>query len=210
MVFFTFPSTGLSIDIQGPTFTAKGADKAISRGKAVDIIVSTLGLEEKKQPFLKYCYKSLEECIFAFSARSDYDGISIKPLILYPDVFPAHPYYKSINTASLLNLVSGYFYEPTSPFKPEENLTRIQALKIILGATDMVKWKEKFELSENEKRQNLPFKDLDEWWYGRYVEAAYKAGIIEKSDSFRPNEAITDTELEELLVKTIDFQNHVF
>lgn len=203
-----FSQISLSTPLQGPLFMAESTNKPLKRGEGVDMIVSTLKLVEKEKEFLKYCYKSLEECLFPFSARSDYDKISIKPLILYPDVFPAYKYYKSINTASLLNLVSGYFHEPSSPFKPEEPLTRIQALKIVLGAADILGWKDAFELSEPEKWPRLPFTDLNEWWYGRYVKAAYEAGLIEKSDHFRPDDPITDSELIEILLKTFDFQHH--
>jgi hypothetical protein len=187
----------------------------IKRGDAVAKIVNAFNLEQKNKNFITDCLKHPDECFFAFSAMSDFDWIKFRPLILYPDVFPAHSYYGAVNVATMLGLVHGYINEEYSPFKPEEPMTRIQALKVILGAANLLPWKEKFEL-EGEMANSggdesvLPFKDLSSdpeqsWWYRRYAGYALEAGIIESNEFFRPNQTVTEKELAEMIEKTLAY-----
>lgn len=187
-----------------------GAGYAMTRGEAVSKIVSAFNLEEKQKDFLRDCIKHPDDCFFVFAAMSDYDGIQFFPLILYPDVFPAYRHYKSINTASMLGLVHGYLEEETSPFHPEAEMTRIQALKVVLGAAELMKWKDRFEMAEADYISDLPFTDpeitsYDGWWYSRYLDFALERELIDPVTAFEPDRAITKAELDDLVARTIDF-----
>lgn len=184
----------------------------MSRGEAVYQIVTNFKLTEKDGKFLDICLKSPDECFFVFSDRSDYDGIRFAPLILYPDVFPAYQYYAEINTASALGLVHGYSEEDQSPFHPMEAMTRIQALKVVMAAANLLQWKEKFELMGDSggPEYELPFDDIDlsnpdNWWFGRYLAFALENGIIVPNNSFRPNDGITDGELSKMISRAVDY-----
>lgn len=156
----------------------------ISRGEATDLTVKFLQLEKKNADFLGKCKLDAGACLFAFSSRTNFQ-ILLKPVILYPDVFPAYRYYKSINMASELDLVRGYFEEDNSPFRPEQSITKVEALKLVLGATNVVNWKEKFEISANmgDTTRDIPGNwmmfglDTNKWWYGRYLAAAEANGF---------------------------------
>lgn len=206
--------------VEGPVFYGAGSStKKMSRGEAISQVVSSFDLQKKQRKFLWDCMKHVDDCFFVFSAMSDYDEIQFYPLILYPDVFPAYKHYKAINTASMLGLVHGYLEEDSSPFYPEKPLTRIEALKVILGAADLMEWKEKFELEnlmENMGGPEVPLfadvslKEPRMWWYHRYLNFAADAGIIgagrethkEFDLEFRPDEPITEAELADMIVKT--------
>ncbi len=187
----------------------------LTRGEAVKAVVSSFELEKRNADYISGCLGSPDECFFVFSAMSDYDDIRFDPLILYPDVFPANRYYNAINTATIFGLVHGYLDEESSPFHPNDRITRIQALKVVLGAAGMVVWQDKFELAADflaVAAQTMPFMDVfperaDMWWYSRYIGKACDADIIDCSEggSFRPDDAITKAELDELISKTIDF-----
>lgn len=196
-------------------------NSSIKRGEAVVFLVKNLDLKDKKKTFLSSCHTNIAECIFAFAARSNYDFIKTEPLILYPDVFPAYRYYEEINIASLLDIVTGYWGEENSPFRPEESLSQIEALKIVFIGTEIFPWKEKFEL-ENEKNNisvtNSESRNFSEeinskidplnsaqWWYFRYINFAVQNNLI-NLDNFEPNQSITEEEFRDLLIKAADYQ----
>lgn len=181
----------------------------ITRGEVVSRIVDAFDLGHKKESFLGACQQNPHECFFVFSAMSDYDDIAFEPFLkLYPDVHKKYRYYEAINIASMLGLIHGYLDEEKTPFKPEASMTRIQALKVLLGASDLLRWKERFELSEEQLQQSTPFVDTalsepDKWWYNRYLNFAYEKGIVPEADRFRPDEPITFAELQEMIDNTL-------
>lgn len=180
----------------------------LTRGEAVAVIVSSFDLRKKFGSFVSDCLQHADECFFVFSAMSNYDGIQFSPLILYPDVFPAHRNYRAINIATMLGLVHGYLNEENSPFHPEIGMTKIQALKVVLGAGDMMKWKDRFEMTDEDYPSELPFKDPelqspDAWWYARYLGFALDKGIVEPGESFGPDRPITESELKAMVEKTL-------
>ena len=129
-----------------------------------------------------------------------------------------HVYYEDINLATMLGIINGYMGEENSPFHPEINVTRIQALKIILAAAELVPFKYRFELldelgsEEALTSQKTPYEDIDTkvssmWWYPRYVNFAYKNGIINDQDYLRPNDNITSSELNIWVAKTLEYLN---
>jgi hypothetical protein len=191
------------------TFTPEAVPvRAMTRGEAVSYVIKSFDIRKKAGSFIRDCLQNADDCFFVFSTMSDYDGISFSPLILYPDVFPANPHYRAINTATMLGLVHGFLEEENSPFHPEIPMTRIQALKVVLGAADLLKWKDKFELTEADSPQNLPFKDdaigsESGWWYARYLSFALENGLIDEAESFEPDRAVSETELADVVTRTL-------
>lgn len=155
--------------------------------------------------------------MFNFTAISSYNDIQLEPeLILYPDVRPGSEFYEDINLATMLSLVNGYLNEKGTPFHPDLPVTRIQALKIILSATDLVPYLHQFELAnllgaeENISKQKSVFSDVSakissRWWYPRYVNFALENDIIDKGELFRPDENITIEELDDMVNRTLQY-----
>lgn len=182
-----------------------GLNKVVRRGEAVSLIMEAFDVKQKNSKFIDLCTLYVHDCFFTFAAQSDFDGIAFEPLKLYPDVNEKIRYYDAINLASMLGLIHGYINEEGTPFKPEVVITRIQALKIIFGASELLPWKEKFELSDEEltpimENKDSVFKDVDSmhenmWWYHRYLSFGLNNGILLPEESFRPDEPATKAEL---------------
>ncbi len=191
----------------------------VNRGAFVSIIINAFDIENTKEAYLNDCCNFIDFCLFNFMAMSSYDDISLSsPIILFPDVDENHSNYEDINTATMLGIINGFMGEENSPFHPELNVSRIQALKIILAAADLVPFKYKFELidelgsEEALTSQSNPYLDVDAaissmWWYPRYINFAYENSIINDSEYFRPNDNITSSELSEWTSKTLEYLN---
>lgn len=194
-------------------------DKYVTRGELIHEVIDKLNLKATKADFLADCLQHKEFCLFNFTAMSLYNGITLDPnLILYPDVSPDTKYYDDINIGTMLGLVTGMVDTKDSPFMPESPITRIQSLKIILGAIDAVKPLYKFELIKQlggyDKlvSQASRFKDVDPrvsymWWYPRYTNFAVANGIIKANKIFRPDDNISVGELDSMLKNTLEFLN---
>lgn len=183
---------------------------SISRGEVISKVVRTFDLAHTKQAFLTSCDAHLEDCFFVFSTMSRFNNISLKPLILYPDVSPAYRYYEDINVASKLGIIHGYLGEKNSPLHPRQAMERMEALKVILEAAQLIQWKDRFELvaelgsEQAVKGQQTVFKDIDAtqegmWWHPRYLNAAIKEGIISPANYFRPHDLISKEEFYAML-----------
>jgi len=194
-------------------------DRKINRGEVIHEVIEKLDLKTKKADLIESCYQYKEFCLFNFMAISLYNDIKLDPEpILYPDVPVTHKYYEDIVIGTMLGLVNGMTTEKDTPFHPERSISRINALKIILGAADLVRSKYRFELikelGSSEKLINQPssFEDIDPkifamWWYPRYANFAVEHGIIEKTNLFRPNDKITIKEFNSMLDKTLEYLN---
>lgn len=176
--------------------------RIITRGEAVHHVVDHFELKSRNRSFINQCEAQPHDCFFVFAAMSDFDDIDFEPLQLYPDVFPNDDHYDAINTASMLGLVHGYLDEETTPFRPNNEITRIQAVKIIFGAADIMKWVEKFEL-ENEL--GVEFTSAN-WWYDRYLDFGVDNNIVPVRFYFEPDGALTVAELELLLNNTLAYK----
>lgn len=171
----------------------------LSRGRATEMIVNYFQLEEKNKDFLAACKEDYGTCTFAFAARTSFDRMMIDPLILYPDVYPAYRYYHSINLASLLDLASGYYMEEQSPFRPEQAITRVEALKLVMGAAGLLNWKEKFELTDQDQSWLKISLDGGRWWYGRYLAEAANRGFIGQLSAEQAEGNIDESELWQIM-----------
>ena len=194
-------------------------DQEVTRGEFLKLALDKLDIRNKKSDYLKNCYDYRDFCLFNFMAMSSFNDIKLEPdLVLYPDVLPGSGYYEDVNISTMLGLVNGYLNEDASPFHPDLPITRIQALKVVLSAADLVPPKYQFELiamlgsQEALSTQKTYFADVDPkvssvWWQPRYVNFAVENNIIDKSDFFRPNDNITAVELEDLLNRTNEKAN---
>lgn len=190
---------------------------SVSRGELVSKIVERFDLKNKKAEEIEKCNEHKDFCLFNFVAMSDFEGLQFEPtLMLYPDVETSSRYYEDINIATMLNIVNGYLGDKGSPFYPDKEVSRIQALKMVLTAADLLPMMYKFELInvlgslEDLYRQISYFDDVNAkishmWWYVRYVNFAVETGIIEDSDFFRPDDKITMDELNDLIEKTLKY-----
>ncbi|MFC1616345.1 S-layer homology domain-containing protein [Patescibacteria group bacterium] len=188
----------------------------ISRGRLVYKINNDFNLKQSKKSFLDSCFSEIDFCTFTFVAQTNFI-VSLNPeILLYPDVSKDHEYYEDITIATLLGYVNGYIEEENSPFRPERNISRIESLKVILAAVDLVPQKYKFELIEAfgsiEKlmTQTSYFEDVNAyvsymWWYPRYVNFAVENGIIDNVEFFRPEDPITVEELDDMIMKTQNY-----
>ena len=176
----------------------------LSRGEATDLVVKYFQLEQKNAKFLNECEAVPDECLFAFSAMTNFHGFKPDPAVLYPDVAPVYKYYKAINIATKLDLVRGYYAEEESPYRPLQPINRIEALKLVLGSSGLMNWKEKFELKLMEQKPNWLLAGLNDnaWWYARYIAGAADKGIIASTDKFVPEDAISRKEFLLLMEST--------
>jgi hypothetical protein len=176
----------------------------LSRGEATNLVVEYFQLEKKNAKFLSECEAAPGECLFSFSAMTNFHGFKPDPAVLYPDVGPAYKYYKSINIATELDLVRGYFAEDESPYRPLQPISKVETLKLVLGASGLMGWKEKFELKLMEQQPNWLMASLNEndWWYARYIAGAADKGIIASAEEFMPDDTISKKEFLQLLEST--------
>jgi hypothetical protein len=187
----------------------------VSRGKMVNVVIDRLDLRHKKANIINSCYEYLDFCFFNFTAMSSFAGMQLEPeLLLYPDVPTDHLYAEDVQIGTVLGFINGYMGEDQSPFKPARPVTRIEALKVVLSAADVVPSKYRFELEdilgsrEAIVAQLAPFADVDAridymWWYPRYLNFALDKGLIDEGEFFRPDENISVGELKELLDRLV-------
>jgi len=189
----------------------------VRRDEFISTVLQRLSLKTQHEKDLEECAKFIDFCLFNFSAMSDYDEMKLDGEIqLYPDVGPNDRLYNDINIATMLGMINGYLNEKNSPFHPERPISRIQSLKVVLGALKLVDNKFRFELVdelgsvENLKNQKSYFKDVnpkiaDMWWYPRYTNFAVENGIINNGDLFRPDDNITMAELDDLIDEALAY-----
>jgi len=184
--------------------TGFAAGNFLSRGETIHEVVQHFELKEKNKVFLEDCAVYIDDCIFTFSARSNFQGVQTQPLILYPDVYPAYKYYDEINVASLLEVVMGYWDEPGSPFLPEREISKIEALRMVMGAAGIYKWRDKSDLSIQEDNLYDRIQGVlqnSNWWYYFYTQFAQTSGFITEDSNWNPEDKVTKAELQRYIEK---------
>lgn len=192
-------------------------DVPISRGELIHEVIDRLDLKTKKAEFIESCYEHKDFCLFNFMAISLYNDVRLDPTpVLYPDVPEDYEYYEDVVVGTMLGLVNGMTTEKDNPFHPDDPISRINALKIVLGAADLVPPLYRFELKnqlgsyENLALQPSYFGDVNPqissmWWYPRYTNFAVENGIIKQNRIFRPDDKITVSEFNSMLNNTIKY-----
>lgn len=191
----------------------------VPRGEFISFVINEFDLKNKKSDLISKCYTYREFCLFNFLAMSTFEYVQLdSEIILYPDVSTSNKYYEDITIGTMLGLINGFLNEDGSPFHPENFISRIQALKVILAAADLVPQKYRFELInelgsvEALQKQFSYFSDVNPkisnmWWYPRYANFAVEKGIIERGKNFRPDDNITAEELRSMAEKTLKVLN---
>lgn len=111
----------------------------------------------------------------------------------YTDVADNFVYADAISSMTEAGVVSGY---EDQSFKPENEVSRVEALKMILEAT---------ENDESTAGTDFaPFEDMDATaWYLPYVNYAFQEGLIHgdsDSNTLRPNDSVNRAEALKMLV----------
>lgn len=181
---------------------------SITRGELISYVFENFKIMNREADFISNCYDYREFCMFEFLSRTNFDGAQLEPdVILYPDVDKNNKYYDVITAATMLGYVNGNIESENSPFKPYDLVSRIQALKIVLGSANLVKFQYQFELGDVLNQISV-FLDVKAtvphmWWYPRYVNYAAENGIIVSNENFRPDDLISADELKSMIEKTL-------
>ncbi len=110
----------------------------------------------------------------------------------FTDVSEGYRYYAAITFLEEHGIIEGY---GDGTFKPDQNVTRAEALKIILLGSGI-------EIAESETYE-LPFSDLqNDVWYLKYINKAYSSGIVSGYDdnTFKPEQNINLAEVLKILL----------
>jgi hypothetical protein len=110
----------------------------------------------------------------------------------YPDVSSSDWFYKYVVAGTKLGVVQGY---PDGSFKPNEAVTRAEALKILILASG----------KPYAGAANSPFADVPQTaWFADFVDYAYAKGVVsgKTPTTFAPNDYITRAEMAKIAVKT--------
>jgi len=127
----------------------------------------------------------------------------------YTDVTESHPLYDIIETATKKGIVQGYIDsndQPIGLFKPDEPITRIEAIKIILNTFQLDLLENSNVGPRGRKWSESLFIDINpsDWWY-KYVKASYLYEILEGygNEKFGPNDKITRSQIVKAVFQTL-------
>jgi len=133
----------------------------------------------------------------------------------YSDVDKTNELYDFIETATKLGFVTGVVDENNNPigiFKPNEPISRVEALKILFKTFQI-------ELLENENTINGPrgriwsdylFLDIDKMhWSFKYIKSAYLLEIMDGfgNGKFGPNNRTTRSQIIKIVSQALQLQN---
>ncbi len=121
---------------------------------------------------------------------------AIIPVTLFKDVAVKSDVYQALNFLKNYNVIEGY---PDGSFKPQNAVSRVEALKFILkGANKTI-----------EEIGRLPFKDTDvNEWYANYIGTAYKSSVVNgyPDQTFRPVQTVNRAEFLKMLLLAADIK----
>ncbi len=119
---------------------------------------------------------------------------------LFPDLPVGSQYYSGVKYLKDLGLIQGY---PDGTFKPNQQINRAEALKILVGAIKFEKFSSAEKpIASQEATPDIdvtkcPFPDLDPTaWYHHYVCEAYQNGVVSgyPDGTFKPEQTINKVE----------------
>lgn len=129
----------------------------------------------------------------------------------FVDVNPEDWFADYVKSAKRYEIIDGYKVEDQEFFYPERNITRAEALKIVMESFNV-------ELEVNQDfiaRMVEMVEDVyDEDWYAQYVAWGVSRGIIKSFTEdpniyFRPNEFVTRAEAVEMIVLVNNFYQRI-
>jgi len=113
---------------------------------------------------------------------------------VFVDISKIHPNFQAIAFLKSEGVIQGY---PDGSFKPENNISRVEVLKLILEGIK----------ADVTRAKSLPFTDTDlDSWYADYLAAANKLGIAEgyPDKTFRPQATVNKVEFLKMLVEAMN------
>lgn len=210
-------------------------EMGVTRGEVMEFLNDKFDFAVMYKDLLDRCYNDLDGCLSIFLGVTNYSEVMLDPNYctrdtagdcmltdppydisnsqLYPDVPPENVfYYYDITLGTMLAIVQGYYEDPQSPFRPYQIISRIEALKVILGSVDMIEWLYYDEVEallggeEGVKAQKTQFTDIDttdiaRFWYPRYANLACQVDIVDcaPGSRLRPDDYITEAEFFDML-----------
>lgn len=111
------------------------------------------------------------------------------------DIYKDSPYRDSILTLKKLGVIKGY---SDSTFRPYQEVTRAEALKILLITAAIPS-----------STENSIFEDVtNDQWFTKFIMAANKLGIVKgyQDGEFKPFKTITISEMTKVLLKVKDLK----
>jgi cysteine-rich repeat protein len=161
-------------------------------------IVDKFDLKELYADYDERCTEDLEHCMLPFLINTSYEGVDLEEGRYYPDVYTEgnepdavingeepipQKFVDAVHFGTRIAMVQGYYEEPNSPFRPLENMNRIQIIKL-LNFTLGQEWYYYDEYiariggPENLDNVEKNAADLNEWWYPRYYNFACERGLL--------------------------------
>ncbi len=117
----------------------------------------------------------------------------------FSDVKSTHPNFEAIEALKTKGIISGY---PDLTFRPDQVVTRVEALKIILLGSS---------IEAPEKQGNGGLLDIQQEWYTRFVLKALELNIVQgyADKTFKPSQTVNLVESLKMLILTngIDLNN---
>ncbi len=121
----------------------------------------------------------------------------------FTDVADSYPYAEAIEYVKAQNIVGGY---EDGTYKPDNNINRVEFVKIIVGATTDT------ATIEGCYTDDLTYTDTDnEVWYAPYLCTATKAGLVEGYDdnTFKPAQNINFVEASKIITLAMGYETTV-
>jgi hypothetical protein len=163
---------------------------------SADITPRYLDVGDFRSGLATIIIKPKRESPIQFRLKSETKMIDSK--IIYPGIFAdlskTHPNFTAINYLKDEGIIQGY---PDGSFKPENSVSRVEALKFILEGLEL----------KTEKAVRLSFNDTDvSHWYADYVATAFDKGIVRgyPDGSFKPGNTVNKVEFLKMLVSSLD------
>ena len=121
----------------------------------------------------------------------------IEPVSIYSDINMGHWAYESVLRLSQRGVIAG---DGNKNFRPDDNVTRAEFLKMILSAMD---------LYDENAECNFPDVDVTAWYY-KYVASGSVMGVVKGDDSgnFNPNAKISRQDAVKIMYNAAMFKNY--
>ena len=127
-------------------------------------------------------------------SKQETDIVEELPMDIFTDIEEVQWAKEAIVTLAEQGIINGY---DNGLFKPNNNVTRAEFVKIIVTA---------FNISSD--NNEVSFSDVDDdSWYAPYVKTAYSTGIVNgySADVFGVNDNITRQDMAVIIVRTLNY-----
>ncbi|MBD3360599.1 hypothetical protein GF366_02230 [Candidatus Peregrinibacteria bacterium] len=125
------------------------------------------------------------------------DKVSVIVDELFPDVLPEATEAQAVYFLQNLGIIDGY---PDGTYKPENEVNRVEALKIIFATASLLK--PEYSIDTSNTNQEIDFSDTQKGeWYVPFVYVAKNAGIVDgyPDGTFKPGNPVNKVEFLKML-----------